>query len=408
MSTLILFVLLLLFLDALVSAAEAAIYSVPLHRAQLLAGKYRLGKALVLLKESMERPITTLIALSNFITILGSIVTGIIAARVFGEEWVGVFAAVLTFLVIIFGEIAPKRLGGRYAEYVALAVAPAVLTLSGIFTPITWLITKLTRPFLGSAPKTTSEEEIMFLAGIAGKEGAIEHEESRLIRTIFRFNDITAADIMTPKPHVDFIDGNRTVGELADVVKTAKHSRLPVYETDVNNIVGVVHQRNLLVALANGETDQPVKHYAWDAMIVPESRPIDDLLKDMREKRTQLAVVVSDYGDVVGVVGIEDIIEELVGEIIDEKDVAPELIKRVNKNEIVVHGQTRIAYINQFFNTEIKGRKNVNGLLLDKLGALPEEGAAFEFGGIRFVAEAVGPRAIDRVRIIKNIETKTS
>src|SRR3989338_707945 len=404
MSTLILFVLLLLFLDALVSAAEAAIYSVPLHRAKFLADKYRLGKILLPLKESMERPITTLIALSNFITILGSVMTGIIADRVFGEEWVGAFAAVLTFLVMVFGEIAPKRLGERYAEHVALAAAPAVLALSGIFTPITWLIQKITRPFLGSVPKTTSEEEIAFLAGVAEKEGAIEHEENRPIQTIFRFNDITAADIMTPKPLVDFIDGNRTVAELAEVVKTAKHSRLPVYENDVNNIVGVVHQRNLLIALANGEVDQPVKNFAWDAMIVPESRPIDDLLKDMREKRAQLAVVISDYGNVVGVVGIEDIIEELVGEIIDEKDVAPELIKRTGKNEILVHGQTRVAYVNQFFNTEVKSKKSVNGFLLEKFGEVPEAGAAFEVDNIRFHVEAVGPRSIDRVRIIKNIE----
>src|SRR3989338_3302919 len=201
---------------------------------------------------------------------------------------------------------------------------------------------------------------------------------------------------MTPKPLVDFIDGNRTVAELAEAVKTAKHSRLPVYENDANNIVGVVHQRNLLIALANGEVDQPVKNFAWDAMIVPESRPIDDLLKDMREKRAQLAVVISDYGNVVGGVGI--------GEIIDEKDVAPELIKRVSKNEIVVHGQTRVAYINQFFNTEIKSKKNLNGFLLEKFGEVPEEGVVLELGGIRFVAEAVGPRAIDRVRISKNIE----
>src|SRR3989344_5366914 len=177
MSTLILFVLLLLFLDALVSAAEAAIYSVPLHRAKFLADKYRLGKILLPLKESMERPITTLIALSNFITILGSVMTGIIADRVFGEEWVGAFAAVLTFLVMVFGEIAPKRLGERYAEHVALAAAPAVLALSGggggggrparrppppprrvflappAFSPPTpGFIQKITRPFLGSVP----------------------------------------------------------------------------------------------------------------------------------------------------------------------------------------------------------------------------------------------------------------
>jgi CBS domain containing-hemolysin-like protein len=405
MITLILLVLLLLLLDALVSAAEAAIFTVPQHRAKLLAEKYRFGKSLLALKESMEQPITTLITLSNFITIFGSIATGIIADRLFGGRWVGVFAAVLTLLVMLFGEIAPKRLGERYAEYVALAAAPIVRTISGIFFPFAWLIHKITKPFLGSIPKTTSEEEIAFLAGVAGKEGAIEQEESRLIQTIFKFNDITAADIMTPKPLVDFIDGNRTVGELANAIKTAKHSRLPVYEGDENNIVGIVHQRNLLLALAEGEVNQPVKNFAWDTMVVPESRHIDDLLKDMREKRAQLAVVVSEYGNVVGVVGIEDIIEELVGEIIDEKDVAPELIKRVGKNEIVVHGQTRVSYVNHFFNTDIKSKKSINGFLLEKFGEIPQLGSVFEAEGVRFVVEAVGPRTIDRVRIIKNIES---
>jgi putative hemolysin len=209
---------------------------------------------------------------------------------------------------------------------------------------------------------------------------------------------------MTPKHMVTFVDGNKTIGEMAEFIQKTNHSRLPVFDGEENNIIGIVHQRNLLLAITKGELTQPIKNYAWDAMIVPETRIIDDLLKDMREKRAQLAVVVSEYGNIVGVVGIEDIIEELVGEIIDEKDIVPETIKRVSKNEILVHGQTRISYVNQFFNTDIKSKKTVNGFLLDKLGELPREGQTFEVKDIKFVVEMVGPRTIDRVRITKKTE----
>jgi CBS domain containing-hemolysin-like protein len=162
-----------------------------------------------------------------------------------------------------------------------------------------------------------------------------------------------------------------------------------------------VHQRNLLIALTRGEREELVKKYVWEAMMVPESRLIDDLLRDMREKRTQLAVVVSEYGSVVGVVGIEDIIEELIGEIIDEKDVAPEFIKRVSKIEIIVHGQTRISYLNHFFNTEIKSKKTVNGFLMEHFGRVPKIGEAHDYKDLIFTVEAATTREVDRVRIVK-------
>jgi CBS domain containing-hemolysin-like protein len=397
----------IIFFDAIVCASEAAIYSVPIHRARFLAEyEGQMGKSLLILKESMERPITTLLALQSLITIVGSIVVGLLASRRFTDVWVGFIAGGMTFLVTIFGEIIPKRMGERYAEPLALFSAPILHITSKIFSPVSFLVAYLTGPFVGGKDsKVTSEEEIAFLANVAEKEGTIEHGESQMIQRIFRFNDITAADIMTPRQFVEFIDGAKTIGELADFIKALKHSRYPVYEGEKNNIIGIVHQRNLLKALAVGELSQPVKNYMWEAMLVPESRLADDLLKDMRDKRAQLAVVVSDYGDLVGVVGIEDIVEELVGEIVDEKDVAPELIKRVGKNEILAHGQTQLSHINHFFNTDLKSRrKNLNGLVLEQLGELPKEGAAFDYKNMHFVVEAVGPRTVDRVRITKSMQ----
>lgn len=401
MITLFIVIFFLVLTDALVSVAEAAIYSVPLHRAQMLAKKNKLGKILLSLKESMEIPITTLIALSNFITIAGSIFAGIMATRVFGDRWIGLFSGCLTFLIMIFGEMIPKRLGVKYSSSIALFASPSVKIVSYAFMPFAWMINRITTPLLMSQETITSEEEIAHLVSVAEKEGTIESGEKQLIQRVFHFNDVTAGDIMTPKHLVSFIDGAKTIGDMKDFILRSGNSRLPVFEGEHNNIVGIVHQRNLLIALAKEETGQPIRNYAWEAMMVPESRLIDDLLRDMREKRAQLSVVVSEYGNVIGVVGIEDIIEELVGEIVDEKDVVPEVIKRASKNEIIVHGQTRIPYINHFFNTEIKSRKTINGFLMDKFGELPREGQSLDYPGLQLVADIVGPRTIERVRIIK-------
>jgi CBS domain containing-hemolysin-like protein len=408
MGLLIFVVFLILCLSALVSAAEAAIYCVPLHRAQILAEEHHFGgKVLLELKKSMERPITTLLAIASLISVAGSFFVGFLTSQILSNVWLSVFAGILTFVIMIFGEMIPKRLAERHAEKVALAFAPAVDFISHLFAPISWFIKIFTHPFLGPDHPKISEAEIKFLVKEAEKEGSIEVGESQLIQKIFHLNDIMAADIMTPKPLTTFIDGSKTVGEMSEFIKKANHSRLPVFENDTSNIVGIVHQRNLLEAIVNNELDQPIKNYAWEAMMVPESRLIDDLLRDMREKRNQLAIVVSDYGNVVGVVGIEDILEELVGEIIDEKDVMPEMIKRVAKNEIVTHGQTRVPYINHFFNTDIKSKKTLNGYLLEQIGELPEEGRVFEENDLKFIMESVGPRMIDKVRIIKKLEGKS-
>ena len=401
MGSLILAIFFILFADAVVSAAEAAIYTVPKHRARLLAEKSRFGKVLLSLKESMELPITTLNVLSNLIIIVGSVFTGLIANRTFGEAWVGVFAAVLTILVMIIGEIVPKRLGERYAEVVAVASAPAVLVISRVLTPVIWLIRGMTVPLISGAQKTTSKEEIAFLASVAEKEGSLEMEENQLIQRVIGFNEITAADIMTPRPFVNFIDGDKTIGELSEIIQNLKNSRLPVFERDENNIVGIVHQRSLLIAIAKGELGEKIRKYAWEAMIVPESRLIDDLLRDMREKKAQLAVVVSEYGNLVGVIGIEDILEELVGEIIDEKDIAPEFIKRVSRTEIIAHGQSRISYVNHFFNTEIKSKKTLNGFLMEKFGKVPAVGEIYGYKDIKFIIEASNQREIEKVRVVK-------
>ncbi|MBI5732552.1 HlyC/CorC family transporter [Candidatus Jorgensenbacteria bacterium] len=401
MITLLSTILVILILDGIVSAAEAAIFSVSLNRAKLLAEKSALGKTILALKESMGRPIATLISLSNLITIIGSVITGIMVVKLWGEQWAGLFAAILTFLIMVFAEIIPKKMGERYAEPIALAVALPLKLVSHIFLPFILLVEKITGPFTSSERISTSEEEIAFLARVGAGEGSIQKYEGELIQRVFKLNDITAADMMTPKPLVFFLDGNKTLGELADVIYTSKHSRIPVYDKSPNRVIGIVLHRELLGALLQGKQGMLIKDFAKPAFVVPEDKLGDELLRQFHERRQNLAVVVDEHGSVIGVVALEDILEELVGEIVEEKDISPELIKRVSKNEVVIHGQTQVAVFNRFFNTDLPNHRTINGYLLRLFGHVPAVGDTMEKKNIKFTIEEAGPSEIIKVRVIK-------
>lgn len=403
MATLIILALSVVILSGILSMIEASLFSYSLTKARLYAvrGGARAKKALEIRQDPL-RVIATFVILTTTVSIVGSVVVGTLAARQFSSVGIGVFSAVLTFLAIIFSEIIPKNIGDRWNYKIFPAVAEFLWLLSQLFYPFVKILEFIAKPFtVGVSPFLTSEEEITMLTSEGAKEGSIEPHEAEIIRRVFRLNDVTAGDIMTPKPIVDFIEGSKKIGEVVEFVKKAKHSRFPVYKDDINNVIGVAHQRDLLRAIANNELDQTVAGYTREALIVPESQLGDDLLRIFQEKRNHLAVVVSEYGNVVGVVGLEDVLEELVGEIIDEKDVAPELIKRVSKNEIIVHGQTRVSTFDHFFNTDIKSKKTINGFLLEKFGRIPEEGDTIGVGNLLFKVEGSNGLQIKKVRVTK-------
>src|SRR3989344_2883636 len=403
MSNLILLAFGVVVLSGILSMVEASLFSYSLTKARVAAQRGgRSAKLALEIREKPFRAIATFVILSTTVSTAGSILVGSYAASLFSNLGVGVFSAILTFLAIIFSEILPKNIGERWSHIIFPIAAIPLVWLSLVLSPLVKIFEIITKPFtIGASPFMTSEEEIALLTKVGASEGTIEPQEAEMIQRVFKLNDITAGDMMTPKPFVEMIDGSKTLRETADFIKSAKHSRFPVYEADTNNITGVVHQRDLVGGIVSGDFDKRVSEYAREAVMVPELRLADDLLRDFQEKRSHLAVVVSDFGNVVGVVGLEDVLEELVGEIIDEKDVAPELIKRVSKNEIIAHGQTRIAQVNHFFNTEVKSHKTVNGFLLEKFGKIPEKNEKLEMAGLVFHAEEVGPRQIDRARIVK-------
>jgi CBS domain containing-hemolysin-like protein len=327
MFTLAIAVLIMLIGSAICSGTETALLSVPILKARQLA-QSRKPRALALLsiRQKVNRPIATIVILNNLFNIVGSIVIGSIAANVFGDALLGVFSGVLTFLVIVFAEILPKTLAEQYAQPIALTMAMPVRGLTWAMTPLVMLLERITSPFTRSRRlPTTNETEIKLLASIGYQEGIIEEDEAEMIRRVFRLNDIEAAHIMTPRVELTYLPGNEAIATLKDEILSSQHSRILLIEDDIDHIQGIALKYELLAALIENKGDQPISTLQRPVRFIAETERADKLLQDFQTNREHIAVVVDEYGGVSGVVTLEDVLEELTGEIVDETDLNVDL-----------------------------------------------------------------------------------
>jgi len=402
MLDLIFVILVVLVLDGFVSAAEAALLTVSSSRVEAarISGKHG-AQTLTKLKEEIQRPLGTLIVLSNVITIMGAFVVGVIAGNKFGDAVTGVVSAILTFLIIVFAEIVPKILGERYAEGLSLAFAGTLRVLTNVFSPLVNFAYRIAKIFVRGNPKQeVSEEEIKAMASIGARSGAIERGEATMIQKVFRLNDISARDLMTPRSRTFYLEGEKTLQQLKEKIIGLRNSRILVTKsTTLNEVLGVAHQRDLLIALEQGRGQEKLISFAKKPIFVPSGMHADELLQQFQKTRMHLGVVVNEHGEMVGVVTLEDCLEELVGEIIDEKDVVPELIKRISKDEILAHGETKGRYVNSFFQTLLPETKTLNGFLQKQFHRVPEKNETLIWKNIKFVIEETSGGAIERLRI---------
>ena len=322
-------ILIMLLGSALCSGSEASLLSVPVLKARQLAEtKQPAALALLAIRQKVNRPIATIVILNNLFNIVGSVLIGGIAAKVFNDALLGIFTGILTLLVILFGEIFPKILGERYAIPVALALAMPVQGITWLFTPVVLLLEHITAPLTAQGVRpSTDEAEIKLLATIGHQEGIIEADEAEMIRRVFRLNDMKSVDIMTPRVAVTHLPGHLTIAEAEAQILNSQHSRILVSDTDIDRIVGLVLKNELLTALIRGQGHQLLSQVARPVRFVAEAERADKLLQDFQTAREHLAVVVDEYGGVSGVVTLEDVLEVLTGEIVDETDRSIDLQK---------------------------------------------------------------------------------
>jgi CBS domain containing-hemolysin-like protein len=253
-------------------------------------------------------------------------VIGSIAANVFGDALLGVFSGVLTFLVIVFAEILPKTLAEQHAQRIALMMAIPIRGLTWLMTPFVVLLERITAPFTRNRRlPTTNETEIKLLASIGYQEGIIEEDEADMIRRVFRLNDIQAAHIMTPRVELTYLPGNAAIAAFKDDILSSQHSRIPIIDADIDQVQGIVLKDDLLAALVENQGQQPISRLQRPVRFVAETERADKLLQNFQANREHLAVVVDEFGGVSGVVTLEDVLEELTGEIVDETDLNVDL-----------------------------------------------------------------------------------
>ncbi len=391
MFALILSSVVVLALAAFASGSEAALFSVPYPKVKAMVAARKPGsRALLKIKDNMTYPIGTIVIVNNIATIVGSSVEGVVAHHVFGSVGLSVFVACFTFSVIVFAEIVPKTLGESYAASLAPIVAPPVLFLTGVFRPLLWLIDRaLDRLRPVHDLKGVSEDEIKIMAQMGRLSGSVEADESQMIRRVFKLNDITADDMMTLVSSVEWIPGDVPLGEQRARVLDLRHSRVPVMGDAPDRVLGVALTRDLISAVARDEFQATPNDFVQEALCVRNDVAADDLLPLFQGREQHLAVVEDPDGRMVGVVTLEDVLEELVGEIADEKDIRPETIKRLSKSEILVDEGTDIARINHFFNVAIPAEGAIGDYVLEKFGRKPKPGEAVEENGLSFTVSTM-------------------
>lgn len=334
MITLIITTLIVIISSAICSGTEAAMFSISIIKVRQLASqKEAKAEALLKIKTNMGRPIATIVVMNNIANIVGSVMVGTVAANELGNQWVGLFSGVLTFLIIIFSEIIPKTLGERHSDTIALQVSKPLLLLTSVLSPILWMVEKITGMLTGKPKEqlTTNEAEIKSLANIGGQEGVIEKQESELINRVFELNNTTARMIMTPRVSMTYLAGNSALIDIKQEIINSEHSRLVVIGETPDEILGIALKDELLIGLLEGKEDLKVKDFANEPIFVSESSTAEFLLNQFQSCRKHLGIIMDEFGGVTGVVTLEDVLEILTGEIVDETDKTIDLQEKARK-----------------------------------------------------------------------------
>ena len=320
---------------------------------------------------------------NNLVNIGSASLATVVSIQIFGENGLGIAVGIMTFLIIIFGEVTPKTYCNANATKISLRCAGILMAFSYVFYPAVWILEKITHGIIkitGSdyLPPALTEEEIKGIIEQGHKDKALEKHERDLVKGALEFDDRAIRSVMKPRTQMFTLNANVPLFEAADIIHKSGHSRIPIYGKDSDEIIGILHVRDILIHLKdpNLKTEK-LKEFVREPIYVSQEKRMSDLLREMQAKNTHMAIVVDEFGGVEGLVTMEDLIEEIVGEIHDETDLQKTIYQKINDNSILTNGDIEIDLINEIFKTEIPEGDNystLNGLLHEKLHDIPAEG----------------------------------
>ncbi|HUO48291.1 MAG TPA: hemolysin family protein [Acidimicrobiales bacterium] len=399
-------VVVLLAASAGLAMAETSLVRTTKAKAKALEDEGRRGShPLVGLVEHPQRFLNAVLLLLLVCQLLVATIVGILANEWFGA-W-GVVVAIVFEIVVIFvlAEALPKNWAVRNPERSALTAAPVVSAVVS-FPPVRFVtqgLVALADLMLGSRrAEGVSESELLALADVALEEEVIEREERALIHSIIEFGDTIVREVMVPRPDMRTVEADLTVSQALGVAMAAGYSRLPAFDENVDDVIGIAYVKDLVRVERAGRGGDPVSEHVRPGHFVPETKRVADLMREMQERKYHQAIVVDEYGGTAGLVTLEDLIEELVGEIVDEYDVEEAPIERLGANEFSVSARLALDELDELIETELPSGSwdTVGGLLINLLGHVPGEGEAAEAAGVRLSAERVTGNRVVRIRIV--------
>ena len=392
-------------LSAYISATETAFNSVNRIRLKSLAEKGD-GKAALVLKllEEYDKLLTTILIGNNLVNIAATALATVLFVRLLGEDrGTGIATLVITLVLLVFGEVTPKSLAARFPERFAGFSAPVLRVLMAVMTPLTVLFglwkKLLSLLIKDEEDRGITEDELLTMVDVAEDEGGINEQESALLRNSIDFMDQEAQDILTPRVDIEGVEKGESRETIAERFAETGYSRLPVYEGDLDHIVGILYQKDFYNKL-RGDEGRDVSEIIRPVIFVSEHRKLGSLLRELQQKKMQIAVVLDEFGGTRGIVTMEDILEELVGEIWDEHDEVVNEIEKVSDDEYLVMGGTNLEKLmDELERSTESDALTVSGWVLETAGHLPVQGEELVRDGMEITVLEMEEKRVRRIRL---------
>jgi len=393
-------------MSAFFSGSETALMSLDRLRVKYLARKGQTGA--VRLEALLDRPdrlLSGILVGNNLVNIAASVFATALCIEFFGEHGELLTILILTPLLLIFAEIGPKVYSAKYPEKVSFAVLNPIRVVIFLLSPVIWLVGGvsglLTRLLRGEDQRPLiSEDELRSFIEFGEHAGVVAKEKRKMLHGVFDLGEVRVRDVMVPRPEVVGIEAETPFAEVLRIVVETRHSRFPVYEGELDRVVGVIHTKEILDYL-DSPGEFSLRRLTRPPLFVPEAKPIEALLQTFRRKHLHLAMVVDEYGGVEGIVTLEDIFEVIVGEIQDEHDDEEALIRPAGPNRFLIDGSATLRLVNLRFGLELSGEHvtTLAGFLLNALGRIPVPGDVCEAQGVRFTVLSMANRRIEEIEI---------
>ena len=405
----LLVLIVLLALSAFFSSSETALTTVNKIRVRTLAEAGD-SRAIIVSKviEQQGKMLSAILIGNNIVNLSASSLMTTLTINLFGSKAVGLATGILTLLILVFGEITPKTLSTISAETIALKNAKIIYGLMTVLTPVIFVVNQLSLGVLllmkidpDAKHDTITEDELRTIVEVSHEEGVIESEEKKMINNVFDFGDSLAKDIMVPRIDMTLVDVEATYDELIEIFREEMYTRIPVYEENTDNVIGIINVKDLL--LIDNHDDFHIRDYLREPLYTYEYKKTAELMVEMRKTFNNIVIVLDEYGATAGLITLEDMLEEIVGEIRDEYDEDEEdsLIETA-PGEYSVEGAMKLDDLNDRLGLELESEDydSVGGLVIGLLDHLPDEGEEVTDDGIRFIVESVDKNRIDRIKIV--------